>query len=226
MKILITENQLKDLQYNKESVKVYNKIVKSIKSRKIEYELTNPDIDTVKDTKGTYHQLHGVKFNLNQLFENFDIDILLVNRIGKTDAAGFYDSMNNRMCFFILGDKGDKMSFENYTRLANIRFETWVDDDFFIHEFIHYLDSKRYSNTYSIKQPNSLEDYYNSPEEYNAYTHEIIKKILKTENKLKSLSFNEFLKRSMKYGSSEFLDNLNDENRKKLIKRLYSIYVS
>ena len=215
-----------DLQYSKESVKVYSKIVKSIKARKIKYTLTNPDLETVKDTKGTYHQLHGVKFNLNQLFENFNIDILLVNRIGKTDTRGFYDFKNNRMCFFILGDKEDRMSFEDYARLANIRFDMWVEEDFFVHEFIHYLDSKRYGETYSSKEHNSLEDYYNSPEEYNAFTHEIIKKVLKNENKLKTLSFNEFLKRSMKYGSSEFLDNLNEENRKKLIKRLYSIYIS
>ena len=49
-------------------------------------------------------------------------------------------------------------------------------------------------------------------------------KILQNKSKLVGIPFNIFLKKSYKFGSDEFINNLNTDYTKKLKNRLYKIY--
>ena len=219
----LTESVETDIKFNNEAKNVYNKIKNNIRTIKFTPTPNNNENDIIKDSRGKTHILMGVKFNLNQLYNKYDLEILLVNEIGKA-SNHHYDSKANRMVFFILSQSQNPMDFDYNSYLARIRFNSWVDENIFIHEFIHFLDFNRYSDTYSFSTPQNDDQYYNSPEEYNAYTQEIIKQVIKNKNKLIGLSFDLFLKKILTYGRKEFISNLNDEYKKKLKKRLYKIY--
>ena len=93
-----------------------------------------------------------------------------------------------------------------------------------MHEFVHYLDDMRYSDTYKFKYNSDDKNYYNSPEEYNSYTHEIVNFILNKKELLK-LPFIEFLRVVFSNRATEiFVDNLTESNLKRLKKRLYKLY--
>jgi hypothetical protein len=76
----LNENADIDIQYNKEAKRIYHKILKNLS--KIKFIPTENDF--VKDTKGNIHILYGIKFNLQQLGEKYDLDILLVHEMGRT----------------------------------------------------------------------------------------------------------------------------------------------
>jgi len=215
----LNESGESDIKFNNEAKRVYNKIKNNI--NKIKFEPTNIESDFVKDTKGDIHGIYGVKFNLKQLDKKYDLNIIFAYPIGKNPAH--YDYKNNRILFFIL-TQSNKEDFLNNEYLGKIRFSSWIDENTFTHEFIHYLDSDRYGETYKLKNPLNKDEYYNSPEEYNAYSQEIIKQVLKNKNKLIGLSFDLFFKKSLKFGREDFITNLNDEYMKKLKKRLYKLY--
>jgi len=217
----MNESAESDIKFNNEAKRVYNKIKNNIDDIKL--EPTTIERDYVKDTKGNIHGIYGVKFNLNQLDKKYDLEIIFAHPIGNNNI-GHYDRKNNRIVFFILSDI-KKDDFNSNTYLAKLRFSSWIDEYTFIHEFIHYLDSNRYGKTYTLKKPLNKDEYYNSPEEYNAYTQEIIRQVIKNKNKLIGLSFDKFLKRSLKFGREGFIGNLNDEYKKKLKNRLYKLYL-
>ena len=63
---------------------------------------------------------------------------------------------------------------------------SWVEEDTFIHEFVHYLNSLEYGDTYKSYNQRHFKnfgptEYYNSPEEYNAYYVEGVNEILKDD---------------------------------------------
>jgi len=215
----LNESAESDIKFNNEAKRIYFKIKNNI--NKIKFEPTNVENDFVKDNKGNIHGLYGVKFNLNQLDKKYNLNIIFAYPIGKNPEH--YDYKNNRIVFFILS-QSNKEDFSNNEYLAKLRFSNWVDENTFIHEFIHFLDSSRYGETYTLKNPLNKDEYYNSPEEYNAYSQEIIKQVLKNKNKLIGLSFDVFLKKSLKLGREEFITNLNDKYMKKLKNRLYKLY--
>ncbi len=220
---LISENPQSDIKYNNEAKRIFHKIKKNINNIKL--EPTNPDLEFVYDTKGNKRPLYGVKFNLNQIDKKYNLNIIFAHQIGNNIA--FFDRNNNRMVFLIISQT-DKNSFENNEYYAKLRFKFWIAEDTFIHEFIHYLDSIRYKNTYKpTMNKNSKEEYYNSPEEFNAYMHGIITYALKNKYRLKNLPFKTFLNRIIKNYIKEnfgFIKNINDDNKKKLIKRMYKTY--
>jgi len=217
----LKESAKSDVIYSKESKRIYNKIKNNIE--KIIFTPTD-HFDFVKDMVGRAHFLEGVKFNLKQLNENYDLDIFFVYNIDKRKGTNHhFDPKHNRLVFFILSQGNS--SFEGDSYLARLRFKSWVGESVFIHEFIHYLDYNRYGESYSFKTKKNIIKYYNSPEEYNAYSHEIIRKILANKNKLTGISFDAFLEKSYGWGDEEFIKNLNYDYRKKLEKRLYKIFV-
>lgn len=220
----LNEDYSLDVQFNNEAKRIYNKILKNLSKIKFTPTPNDDESEFVKDTRGNVHILYGVKFNLQQLGEKYDLDILLVHNIGR--ANHHYDQNANRIVFFILSQTNTKTDFNINSDLAKLRFKSWVEERIFIHEFIHFLDKNRYGNTYSFTKPSERSEYYNSPEEYNSYTQEIITKILKNKNKLKELSIESFLKKVLKFGDEDFIKNLNDEYTKKLNKRLYQIYIN
>jgi hypothetical protein len=220
----LNEDYNSDIQFSNEAKRVYNKIIKNLSKIKFAPTPNDNESEFVKDTRGNVHILYGVKFNLQQLGEKHDLDILLVHGVGR--ATAHYDGDANRIVFFILSQTNTKDDFNVNSDLAKLRFKSWVEEHIFIHEFIHFLDKNRYGDTYSFTNPSTREKYYNSPQEYNAFTQEIITKILKNKNKLKGLSFDVFLKKALKFGDEDFIKNLNDEYTKKLHKRLYQIYIN
>lgn len=201
--------------------RIYNKIKNKIQT--LNLTPTDDESEFVKDTRGKTHTLKGVKFNINQLDKNYDLDILLVNAIGK-GSNHHYDKNANRIVFFILTQTESPIDFDNNSYLARLRFNSWVDENIFIHEFIHFLDENRYSDTYSFSTPKNDDEYYNSAEEYNAYSQEIINQAIKNKTKLIGLSFDFFLKKTLKFGREEFIANLNGDYMKKLKIRLYKLY--
>jgi tRNA nucleotidyltransferase/poly(A) polymerase len=216
----INEDAVSDINFNKEAKKIYNKIINNIQTVKLTPTSNN---DFVVDTKGVSRKLNGVKFNINQLCGEYDLDILLVNQMGHNVAH--YDRSNNRLVFFIISQVKDPNDFEHNSYLARLRFSSWVDELAFTHEFTHFLDNKRYTDTYSFSTPENSTFYYNSPEEYNSYTQEIINQILKNKNKLKGVTFDKFLYTVLKYANEIFIKNLSDDYKKKLNNRLYKLYV-
>lgn len=218
------ENAQFDIKYTKEGKRIYNKIKKNIHN--IKFEATpNDDIsEFIKDSRGNLHLLKGVKFNLKDIKEKYDLDILFCNEIGKINNH-HYDPNENRLVFFILSQNQDELNFEQNSYLARLRFDNWIDEKVFVHEFIHFIDSDKYSDTYRFKTPQTDNEYYNSPEEYNSYSHEIISEILKNKKKLIGLNFNDFFKNSLKYGNQNFIKNLNGIYMKKLKKRIYKLFI-
>ena len=196
-------------------------IVKKIDT--ISFEPTNEN-DFSTDTKGRKHLLQGVKFNLSIIDKKYDANIFLVNNIG-TYVTPFFERKNNRFVFFIISQVNDKNDFENNSYYARIRFKSWVSENTFVHEFAHYLDSKRYKNTYKFVNPkNDGYKYYNSPEEYNSFYIELVSQIMKNKKKLLNFNFDDFLKHSMKYADKNFIKSLNKSNLNKLKKRIYKLY--
>lgn len=214
----LLESAETDIKANKEASRIYRKIVKNIQT--IQFAPT--DNETVHDSRGREYPLKGVKFSLRQLGEPYNVDVLLVNTLFRTPHH--YDMDNKRLVFFIISQMEDKDDFEANSHMARIRFASWIEENVFIHEFIHCLDFMRTTDTYNSSNPEGMKQYFNSPEEYNAFTHEIIQRILQNKNRLKGLPFDRFLKRVLKYGEKEFAQSLDAENMKKIQKRLYKIY--
>ena len=219
----LNESSESDIKANMEAKRIYNKIKRNIQKINFTPSPNEEESYFVKDSRGNIHTLKGVKFNLNELGEDYDLDIFLVNTIGK-GSNHHYDGNANRIVFFIITQTENPLDFENNSHIARLRFSSWVDEKVFIHEFIHFLDKNKYKDTYSFKTPKNDDEYYNSPEEYNAYSQEIINKILQNKSKLIGISFDSFLYKSFKFGSKEFINNLNGDYMKKLKNRLYKIY--
>lgn len=108
----------------------------------------------------------------------------------------------------------------------------------FVHEFIHYLDSLRRKSgegDSSVKLEESLESYYNDPDEFNAYYQDGVSKIDEvffedgrmSKSKMKFWE-NSFPKWINKWGKfffdNDFINHLNPKYTKKLKKRLYSVH--
>ncbi len=215
-----------DINYSNIARNIYNKIKKNIKN--IKFEPLNEN-DTITLKTGNQMQLEGCKFNLKQIDKRYDINLIFLPNMFNTTY--FFNHAKNYLGFCLLGSKNNIFpdefkDFNNNVYLAKIRFESWIEEDVFIHEFIHYLDSLRYGKTYKFDSPKNDEIYYNSPEEINAIYHEILNKILKNKNKFKKLTYKEYLKQALNIPDLEFIENISDDNLRKLKTRLYKIYVS
>ncbi len=207
------EDYKSDVKNNNIAKNIYKFIVKNINN--IEFKPTD-ETDFIKTNSGKIIQLIGIKFNLKQLDRRFNVEILLINVV--YNHAAFFDEKNNKIGFGILGDTDD---FEHNLYLGKLRFKSWIEENIFVHEFIHYLDSLKYKYNFP-KNHKNLYDYYNSPHEYNAYYNELLNKLLKNKPKIKSLTSKVFLKYALDL--MEFTSFLSDENLKKLKTRLYKLW--
>lgn len=115
----------------------------------------------------------------------------------------------------------------------------------FLHEFIHYLDQHRYKGkapeSVALLRKHGFAGYYNSPSEFNAYYQEAANEILSTLRTIKKYAeprkpgslasfikdYSTFEKRFLAppYFEQGFLEAINDKYRKKLLQRLYGLYV-
>jgi GNAT superfamily N-acetyltransferase len=225
----------------------YKKDRKKIGIAKKVYQLVKDNIKNVDfdfiEVKGIKQTLYLIGFNLNQI-SDFDLKILF---LPASDINAMFSRTNNALIFHILDgafpmrelsnpDRGDKYREEEF---AKLRFNSWVEERVFVHEFVHYLDSLDYGETYkSYSQKSkgeaiSMKDYYNTPEEYNAFYTEGINNIIKNIKKYYVGDFKSFIKKVYQLSQTNnepfrrrFLSSLNERNRRGLIKRLYDFYNS
>ena len=113
------------------------------------------------------------------------------------------------------------------------RLENLIEFRSFVHEYNHFLDEKRRKKPSLPKvgvEP--YEKYSNSPEEFNAHAQEAFAQL---EKDVKSMSeeqkyvlfqhgYKKFLKKLLTYFDENFLDSLNDENHKRLLRRSYDLF--
>lgn len=236
----LRESYKEDVKYVNIAKKVYKKIKKEINN--IEFH----NFEYLANTPSGKVALYGVHFNLRELIPKFDIEIGFLPSSRKGPIA-FYDNNNNILIFRILesgrylswDDEGDIIKrertsedIEDEKRIVRIRFGSWVEEELFVHEFIHYLDFIRFSDTYKFKYPQDRVEYYNSPEEFNAFYQEGLNNILRNIKKHKNHKnfkgfFNHIMSDSLKGGEpfdGSFIKALNDRNKKRLIKRLQGVY--
>ena len=111
----------------------------------------------------------------------------------------------------------------------------------FIHEFIHYLDEKRYKADIrgvgaQKMRTGDIKGYINNPSEFNAYYQEgayeawktakaIKGKNLKIKNAFFPKNINDFIKTKLKtFWAEDYLDNMDKKYSQKFKKRLYDLY--
>ena len=170
-----------------------------------------------------------------------DLDLLLARKQdsanGVTASFGHYHNKKDKyviVVYCLMPERKMKDIFKNSTLEKS-----------FVHEFIHYLDQKRYTlkydeNTVSLQKAGRMEDYVNTPSESNAYYQELthdfeqffrenVKTLIGEKDKYKKLIFGSFsaflnfLRPFMKQGS--FYSDLNEKNKKHFHRRLYGFYV-
>jgi len=100
-----------------------------------------------------------------------------------------------------------------------------------IHELVHYQDLKRKKGKTVSATSNtdmSASDYFNHSFELNAYYHEGIARMEDNQNfmAMTDMEFTDFIKFSFRFFERDWLQHLSDDNRKRLIKRLFSLWQS
>ena len=107
--------------------------------------------------------------------------------------------------------------------INNLIYDIKSEKDIFVHEFVHYWDFSHMIG----KDPNHTSgfgsDYFNSVLERNAYYHEGINS-LENSNIDLSLPFKKFMEKAMKFFNWDFLSHLSEQNKKRLITRLYALW--
>jgi len=107
--------------------------------------------------------------------------------------------------------------------------------DMFIHEFIHHLDMLRYSRDYVPRSGEAvygddLENYYNTPEEFNAFYQQTALQIestlnsMKPEDKAKELESFENFMAFVEQDHGELISFFKGKYDKKFKKRLADLY--
>jgi hypothetical protein len=178
--------------------------------------------------------------------------ITMVNYNGYGIPLGEIDKKYNDL-IVILAQKGFKHGFASegplnkkaillsylQTPFQKKHINTSFPTKFFVHEFIHYMDFKRRKKEKISVSParkaeaGKMKDYFNTPEEFNAYYQEGLANIdFFLDNKNVPLSakmtvykdFNSFQKFAMREFESDFIKNLTPANMKKLKRRLAKHY--
>lgn len=128
----------------------------------------------------------------------------------------------------------DEPSFESMTEIASqflaqrqgvLKSDMEKNISNFVHEFIHYWDISRAGK--ELKPTASHGDmakYYNAPLERNAYFHEVMLKVDKKPSAFFVQPFPQFLQKTMKLFNREFLTNLSEDNRRRMVSRLYAVW--
>jgi 2'-5' RNA ligase len=191
-----------------------------------------------------YHE-KAKKFYINgsELDKSYDDLIFLVGQNNDETGKFYYRNFENIPIItanFLIPVEDDDIpnlcNFKTFDRKTIAIIKNGI-----AHELTHYFDNKKYNITKNTKHHtsvaeiiNSKEDfknYFNSTHETNAYFIETsyfifqqYKKMKKSERFLYSPTFDSFKKYFLSNYSTIGFNLLNDINKKKLYKRIYSFY--
>lgn len=115
--------------------------------------------------------------------------------------------------------------FENVKfNINNLIDEVESEKDTFVHEFVHYWDFTHMKGKDPKHTSGHGSDYFNSVLERNAYFHEGINALEKSNIDF-SLPFKKFMEKALKKFNWDFLSHLSEQNKKRLITRLYTLWM-
>lgn len=212
--ILDEANLKNDMKFYNEAKSFYDKMIIKLKNNDF---ITQPD--------------GSVLFKGSEIDNKYsDLLILIVSKNKKFNIFGNFIS-----AYAFAYHKNNKVIITPVLT-DDIKSVINIDDRSFIHEFIHYLDSERNNNLRNKNKGEALqkETYYNNPKEFNAYYQEIVgyvvndllkNKTLLDKFKNKFTTFELFYKWMISQViDQDFISYLNNDNERKLKKRLYNIY--
>jgi len=226
----LTESFDSDFFFRQEAEKFANLLISYVKNHA-------EDLDSYprnRQTRGFV--IEGTE--LNPRFKNLKIILGSSKQMGEigddSSVAAFFGTSKGFYVigFYVLLGNYDTKYID--TRITGAKINI-------IHEFTHYLDILRSVSRKKIKgsakkAEKSMKEYYNSPEEFNAYYQEGLSNIyslflndkIPLHNKRQWLgnSIEDFLEMLGTLGFNEdFLDELDNKYTRKLKKRIYDVYL-
>lgn len=205
---------------NKKDYEIRNIIINYIE-KIIKYSINSKTIVFNYNIAFLLENVPKLPENLVFIFEHGDI----------SRPYGAYYKKNNKDIICIQFLPKEELNSNFNSQLKNY----FTDDvkDVLYHELVHYLDEKRIKNFGKNNSKHIIDsDYYNSNEEKNAFTQNIINIIHKTKEdkilfkKLNGGNFNSLIKNIITKNDTfnNFYNNLTLQNKKKLLKRLYGAW--
>jgi hypothetical protein len=227
-----------DRIYRQKAFDLWKKIIKTPKEKWYKYSNASGNELEIKDIDGEYSDL------ILQIFPSKNPK-KWYQAVAEKDVDNLEDETTTIKIF--LPNKPDLIR-----QVQKDNKDGWIEESF-IHEFIHYLDLKRFKNkktlhaalgTEKIFKREGIFKYVNHPLELNAYYQQAVSNYedifyytLELYNKDKEQDFYEtyletfdsFMKDFKKYTSGtfkEFFENLTPKNQQKIKKRLYGLYMN
>jgi hypothetical protein len=229
LKEILVEKEEVDIQFRQEAESFYNDLISYLKSKK--------DKDMKPVDQGYFKQSFVLPAHaINKKYEDLILVFASSTRFTNFKAAFGRDSGKGWMVLPVLKKGG--------TYDAGVLPGLQKSKSTIIHEFIHYLDSMRYKGDYEkattsmAKGPPNSKDYYNNPQEYNAYYQQAVSEFADAVDRARKAghthrlqyylpnNVNDFVK-NFKTGfiRPELLHNLNPKLMRNLDKRVADLYV-
>jgi len=222
------ENADQDISYNKEAKQFLSDI--------IDY------CQTVSPQHIKIYKISGENFIVLDDISD-DIKILINRNNTKSSTHGRYGILKSGKPYIKITFVGDEpVERKDIKNIFNkIIFDEWTQK-MILHEYIHYLDSFRIKTmSKNIVDATDKEKYYNNPIEFNAYYHNVADNLmsfihqaeyLNSREQIKDLmnyygvkeNFTETLNEILKNDFSDFMEKLNQRNKRAIYKRLYTLY--
>lgn len=170
-------------------------------------------------------ELHpNFKIALNNINKKEEVELVQNNSFGYIRNKDF---IRLSILFYINGE----VEFTNYNYHQIMKDKEL--EEILVHEITHWFDEIRTKGKIKHSdKTNDIKDYYNSDDELNAYTQEIIKNIMDylKDNKIKKENYKEEINKILKSNSfyikyKDLLENLTSNNKKKLISRIFEFFV-
>jgi hypothetical protein len=230
---MLQEDIQKDLLFNRIAERVYRKVMKHIEKA----TMTDND-DYVETVQRGNIRLRGIRMNVKDVGEKYDLPIVFAENMGQQQIAAYHLKRNFMIIFvfprvsMLMPQLANEQTQERYVwtirqRLAN-QHDRALLMDCFCHEFIHYLDAMRYGKSYEFIFPENDTQYFNSAEEFNVNCLQIFRAVFKRKRKFANIGYTKFLyllRQNNYFLSNGFIKNISDDNKIRLYKRLYGLYM-
>ncbi len=228
---LIEASGESDLLFQQEAVKFHTALVNW---------LDNP---SNLETMGKSKQFRGYAFPAEWVDSKYkDLLIFLGYAVPGVDAKG--SAYKQKGAF---GSQRDKYVIVINCLLAPYDLQyvsTRLGRATFVHEFIHYLDARRYKGKGVLGNADKInkgpDSYFNSPQEFNAYFQEGANEIVHQinaldkfpdsvrdhfEKKIFGSGFGDFYKYALTKMDKTFVESLKGKYEKKFKSRLYQLWI-